>query len=129
LGNVRAQAVAVLLRGEDDDLFGVAEDRNVGFVRRDEELALLLGVAQATDDTFVDEAVIQVVLGLVEDQWAVALQQREQEDRRAALASGEAIEWAMVAVLGRPDVERDLDAVLERHHLQLGELLVIERAM
>ena len=46
-------------------------------------------LAQAPDDGVVDEGVVEVVLGLIDQQRALALQQQDRQDYRAALAGRE----------------------------------------
>ena len=55
--------------GEAEDEFGVAEDGDVGVVGGKDELAALLFFAHSGDDALGDEAVVEVVLWLVHDQW------------------------------------------------------------
>ena len=58
--------------------FRVTEDRNVGVVRDEDQLATFLYLADAVHDRLEDEPVVKVVFRLVDDQRILAV---EQEDR------------------------------------------------
>ena len=72
--------------------FGVPEDRDVRVVGREEELAPPLLLAHAWYDSFRDETVVQIVLGLIDDERRVGLQQQEQQHGGRLLPRGELIE-------------------------------------
>ena len=56
--------------------FGVAENGNICVVRREHELAPPFLVAHLRDNALGDEAIVEVVLGLINDQGRVRLQQQ-----------------------------------------------------
>lgn len=69
--------------------FGFAQDGNVGIVSDEDHLATPFDSAQGTHDCVVDERVVKVVFGLVNQQGALALSQQDWEDGRAPLARGQ----------------------------------------
>ena len=63
------------VRGEHEHTLGIAQDGHVRVVRDEDQLAPALDLADAVDDRSVDEAVIEIVLGLVDQQRVLAVQQ------------------------------------------------------
>ena len=66
---------------------GVAQHRNVGIVGNEDELALASDPSDALDYRLVNESIVQVVLGLVDEKRAGGLQEEDREDGRALLPS------------------------------------------
>lgn len=100
-----ADAVCAVLGNECDDLVRVTENRDVGVVAGEDELPPSFGVAEAWYDVFVDEAVVKIVLRLVDDQGRVtAVQEKEQQSRRL-LPGREVIEAAPDRRCLRSDVQ------------------------
>jgi hypothetical protein len=63
----------------------VAVDDDVGVVRDDDDLPPLLVLSELLDDQVVDQGVVEVVLGLVEDDRLVTVREQEGEDRSSLL--------------------------------------------
>jgi hypothetical protein len=78
---------------KDDYCFGVPKDREIGVVGAKEKLALPLGIADAGHDAVSDEGIVEVVFGLIDNEWVVRLQQHEQEECSRLLAGGELAAW------------------------------------
>jgi hypothetical protein len=68
---------------------------------REDELPALLLLAHARDDALGDAAVVEVVLGLVNDEGRVGLEQEEQEHGRRLLAGRKLLERVPVGRLPR----------------------------
>ena len=58
----------------------------------EKELPALLLLAHARDDTLGDEAVVEIVLRLIDDERRFGLEQQQQEERGGLLAGGEVLE-------------------------------------
>ncbi len=74
--------------------------------------------AKSLHDVVGDESVVEVVFRLIEDQGTIAFKQRKQQDRRASLVSRKTLQWSELNSSVAPNVESDLDEILERKSLQ-----------
>ena len=74
---------------EAEDEFGVAEDRDVGVVRREDELAAALFLPHDWHHALRDEAVVEIVFGLIDYKWRFRFKQQEQQDGRCFLTGRE----------------------------------------
>ena len=91
-GDARAAVRGLASGGKADDQLGIAEDRDVGVVGGEKELPALLLLAHARDDALGDEAVVEIVLRLIDDERRFGLEQQQEQDRGGLLAGGEVIE-------------------------------------
>ena len=66
--------------------FRVSQRRNVGIVRDEDHLPASFDLANAVDDRLEDEAVVEIVLRLIDEQRVVAVEQQDRQDGRAFLA-------------------------------------------
>ena len=69
---------------------GITEDWHIGVVRARDDLALALELAEILDDAVIDEAVVEIVLWLVNDEWRTRRpeEKQQQEDETAHTAHG-----------------------------------------
>ena len=45
-----------------------------------EQLTIVLGFAESLHDIFEDESIVEIVLGLIDDEWPLTLCEEDQED-------------------------------------------------
>ena len=64
---------------------GVAIDYHIGVVRHDDQLPAPLVLSDLPNNQFIDQMVVQIVLGLIEDQRFVTKREQKCEQRRRAL--------------------------------------------
>ena len=78
-------------RSEAEDELRVAEDRDIGVVRREDELPAALFLPHDRHHALRDEAVVEIVFGLIDDQRRFRFKQHEQQDGRCLLAGRECL--------------------------------------
>src|ERR1043165_7408850 len=78
--------VGVLRNPRPDNLFGVADDGEIRVVRHHDDLSPTLCFGNTGCEEFKDALVIEVLLGLIDDQWPIVLIDDEVEDEQEAAA-------------------------------------------
>ena len=74
---LRERADSIVPRGQPDDQLRVAEDRDVGVMRGEDELPSPLLLSHFRHYAFGDEPVVEVVFGLVDDERRLGLKQQQ----------------------------------------------------
>jgi len=60
----------ITVANQSDNQLGVTEDGHVCVVRADDDLSLSFQFAQTQHNSVVDETIVQIILWLINDQWA-----------------------------------------------------------
>ena len=63
--------------GEAEDEFGVAQDRDIGVVRREDELAAAFFLPHDWHHALCDETVVEIVFRLIDDKRRFRFEQQE----------------------------------------------------
>ena len=71
--------------GEYENALGLAKDRYVRIVRDKDYLTASLNCLQRSNDSVVNESVVEIVFRLINQQGSFTLSQQDRQDRRASL--------------------------------------------
>src|SRR5699024_7921731 len=107
---------------ERNDQLCVAQHRDVSGVSTNDYLTPALEVAQVSNNTVENEAVVQVVLGLVDHEWCVGSGQQQEQQRCCLLALGQlrhALEFPRSGSVA--DIELDFNSKGDADLLDLPE--------
>ena len=97
----RTAALRLACWAQTDDEFGIAQNRNVRVVGGEHELSASLFFPDARHNAFGDEAVVQVVLRLIDDERCLGLQQQQQEHCRRLLTGGGLVQRVLALRLAK----------------------------
>src|SRR5690348_3404054 len=111
----------VCIRGQRNDHLRVRRDHESRAASGEDVLSAAAKISKFLHEVLLDPGRVKRVLRLVNDQWFVAVCEDEDEDRRALLPVGEALDGDVLRVLARPKL--DGQAVVQIQRLEGQEVL------